>query len=99
MIMDLVGEFIGREIVIHDSKDTSQVGMRYRVIDETRKTLTVTDGSRRLMLIKRNLRFSLGENGPIIDGRIVELRPEERLKEIRKLRKMSGEGNEKQHRN
>ncbi len=88
---DFVNEFIGREIEIVDSRDEKIRGMKFHVIDETKKTLTVTQGHRKIMLIKRKISFRLAGGSTVINGRAVEFRPEDRLKEVRKIKKMIGE--------
>ena len=77
-------ELIGLYVMVVESKDSSVIGIKGRVIDETRNTLVIEreDGSAKT-LIKENCVFSFeyekGKNIKI-DGRLIVARPEDRIK-------------------
>ena len=83
------GEFIGTEAKVARSRHGDYVGMRGTVIDETRNTFTILDGSAKKAVVKKSAIFHFR----FIDGTIIEIngrllvgRPEDRLKKhIRRL--------------
>lgn len=94
MIQNYIQEFIGRNIKIVESSYIGLQGVSLKVIDESKNMLTVRNGERTLRIAKDRIRFVLDDDSEIIDGRIIKMRPEERLKEIRKIRRQLGERNE-----
>jgi len=83
------GEFIGTEAKIAKSKDPSYAGMSGRIVDETRKTFTISREGRRKTVIKdlAVFHFRLSDGTIVeIDGELLMGRPEDRLKKhIRRL--------------
>jgi ribonuclease P protein subunit POP4 len=73
-------ELIGKDIEVVDSKNPSNVGVKGKIIDETKQTIKVQkqDGQE-VVLMKNIITFKL-ENGEVISGEEIMKRPEERLK-------------------
>lgn len=74
-------ELIGEEIEVVDSKNKSNLGIKGKIIDETKETITVVqDNSKKVVLMKQIITFKLVKSGKIISGEIIAKRPEDRLK-------------------
>ena len=76
-------EFIGTEGKIAKSQNTSQVGIRGEVIDETKNTFTILHERKPKNVIKNSAVFNFKfSDGTIveIDGKLLVGRPEDRLK-------------------
>ncbi len=72
-------ELIGQEIEIINSTNESLIGIKGRVVNETKATLQVQEGDRVRMVIKSIVVMKLAD-GQIIEGKEIEGRGEERLK-------------------
>lgn len=82
-------EFIGTEAKVVKSTNSSCVGVRGKVIDETKNTFTILHEGERKMIIKDasvfHFKFSDGTLVEI-DGKLLVGRPEDRLKKrVRRL--------------
>ena len=74
-------ELIGRIIEIIDSKNPSSIGIKGKIVDETKSTIKVLkEDSRQVTLLKNTITFKIPETGEIIRGEEITKRPEERLK-------------------
>jgi ribonuclease P protein subunit POP4 len=76
-------EFIGTEGKIAKSQNTSYVGIRGKVIDETKNTFTILYEGKPKSVIKNSAVFNFKfSDGTIveIDGKLLVGRPEDRLK-------------------
>ncbi|WP_455279578.1 ribonuclease P protein component 1 [[Eubacterium] cellulosolvens] len=76
-------EFIGLDVRISKSHNKQLVGMRGRIIDETRNTLVLRRGSKIIRIPKNIVHFHMSlPSGNIIkvDGRSIVARPEDRIK-------------------
>ena len=73
-------ELIGEEIEIIHSQNSSNLGIKGKVVDETKLTLVIQQGEKKKTLLKNNLTFKLVRTGLIIKGSQVAQRPEERIK-------------------
>ena len=76
-------ELVGLQVKVSSAKNRNLRGLKGKIIDETRNTLTFVDKGRKLMIPKdvATFRFRL-EDGTVVDvdgGRLVA-RPENRLK-------------------
>ncbi|MGB9714038.1 MAG: ribonuclease P protein component 1 [Candidatus Bathyarchaeales archaeon] len=82
-------EFIGTEAAVAKSKHPSYIGIRGKVIDETKNTFTILHEGKRKTIIKEAAVFHFHfSDGTIveIDGKLLVGRPEDRLKKcIRRL--------------
>ena len=73
-------ELIGQEIVIVASTNESHVGVKGKIVDETRNTLVVQSEGKQKILHKNTIRFKLKGTEEVIDGKTINKRSEDRLK-------------------
>lgn len=75
-------ELIGLEIEVIDARNAHLKGLRGKIIDETRNTLTIECNSATKRLIKDQVTFTTTINNRkvMIDGALLVGRAEERLK-------------------
>ena len=74
-------ELIGEEIEVMHSKNKSILGIKGKIIDETKETITVVqDNGKKVVLMKQIITFKLRKSGKIISGETITKRPEDRLK-------------------
>ena len=73
-------ELIGEKIEILHSKNKSNLGIKGKVIDETKMTLKIKSGEKVKTLFKNNITFKIVRNEQIITGQEIMKRPEERIK-------------------
>jgi|TARA_B100000965_G_C19445214_1_gene692715 RNase P/RNase MRP subunit p29 len=69
--------WLSRKIEVTESSDPTLVGISGMVLDETKRTIVVNNGSKEVTLAKDTIRFTIEEEE--IDGSIVGQRPEERI--------------------
>ncbi len=77
--------FIGLDVVVTASTCPSQVGMRGRVVGETRNTVTIEQGGAERVIAKAGCEFRFEEDGQshTVSGDDIRFRPEDRIKKIR----------------
>lgn len=74
-------EFIGLTIEVTKAKNKDLVGVKGRVIDETRNSFVLSDEKGKKIILKNQLtEFKVIEMGLVVDARLVMGRPEERIK-------------------
>ncbi len=75
-------ELIGLDIEVVDSHNPHLKGLRGKIIDETRNTLTIEHNSATKCLIKDQITFVtlINNRKVMINGALLVARPEERLK-------------------
>ena len=73
-------ELIGEKIEILHSKNKSNLGIKGKVIDETKMTLKIKWGEKVKTLLKNNITFKIVRNDQIITGQEIMKRPEEEIK-------------------
>jgi len=74
-------ELIGETIEVVDSKNKSNLGIKGKIIDETKETIKVAqDSGKEVVLMKQIITFKLVKSGKIISGEVTAKRPEDRLK-------------------
>lgn len=82
-------EFIGTEAKVAESTNPSCVGIRGKVIDETKNTFTILHNGKRKMVVKDTsvFHFKFSDGTVVeIDGKLLVGRPEDRLKKrVRRL--------------
>ncbi len=82
-------EFIGTEAKVVRSTHRSYVGLRGKIVNETRNTFTILHNSERKIVVKGSSFFHFKfSDGTIveIDGKLLVGRPEDRLKKrVRRL--------------
>jgi len=77
----LKGELIGKEVVVVDSKNKSNIGIEGKIVNETKNTIWVSDKESNLKkLIKKNIVLLFKNEKIKVDGKILVGRPEDRLK-------------------
>ncbi|MCL4314767.1 MAG: ribonuclease P protein subunit [Candidatus Thermoplasmatota archaeon] len=94
MIQSYLQEFIGKNIRVVESSYRDLQGKCLKVLDESKNMLLVSNGHRTIKIAKDRIRFAVEDDPEIINGSILKMRPEERPKEIRKIRRQLGERNE-----
>ena len=73
--------WMGRKLTVVESTDASLVGRSGCVVDETLRTISIIDqdNERRVVIGKSSVKFQLDDETQVIDGRIVQVRPEDRI--------------------
>ena len=83
------GEFIGLDAKIAKSIQPHNVGLKGKIIDETRNTFIIAQNGKKKTIIKNTavFHFTLHDNTVVeIDGKLLVGRPEDRVKKrIRRL--------------
>lgn len=77
------GELIGSKIEVVKSTSTNLVGIKGKVVDETKNTIMLDSGK---MIQKNSVWIKVFHEGTSfeLDGRLLVGKPEDRLKRIRK---------------
>lgn len=77
-------ELIGKTILVVNSANPSQFGLKGKVVDETQSTIKIGSAGKIKTLFKRNIQFKIetepGKFGHTIGGKDLAKRPEERIK-------------------
>ena len=75
-------ELIGLDITIVDAKNQDLIGLKGKVIDETKNTMTIEQDNKTKKILKNQIIFNTKvDNKTIqINGKLLVGRPEERLK-------------------
>jgi len=78
-------EFIGLEAEVVESTCDQYLGIKGRVVDESRNTLTIQQDGKDKMVPKDCCRFKLyeGSEAHTISGKDIKFRPEDRIKKVR----------------
>lgn len=77
-------ELIGLGVEVVRATDPSLVGLKGRVVDETRNMLLVETGGGEKMVPKRGNRFRFDiQGGTEVEGDDIAFRPEDRIKKAR----------------
>jgi ribonuclease P protein subunit POP4 len=78
-------EFIGLEVEVLDSTCPEYIGIRGRVVDETRNTLKIEQQGRERTVPKDCCEFRFDEAGKahVVSGKDIKFRPEDRIKKVR----------------
>ena len=72
--------WIRRKLTVVESTDSSLIGRSGCVVNETLRTVTVLEGDdRKVIFGKSSIKFHLDEEDEIIDGKKVQIRPEDRI--------------------
>ena len=77
----LTSELIGKDIEIMEAKNKSLLGLKGKVIDETKNTITIIRDGKKKMILKQNIKMAVKMNGKkiLVDGKLLARRPEDRL--------------------
>ncbi|OGS41755.1 MAG: hypothetical protein A3K67_02960 [Euryarchaeota archaeon RBG_16_62_10] len=78
-------EFIGLDVEVVESTCKEYLGIKGRVVDETRNTFTIEHGSAEKKVPKEccKFRFADGPRTHIVSGKDIKFRPEDRIKKVR----------------
>jgi ribonuclease P protein subunit POP4 len=78
-------EFIGLEAEVLESTCAQYLGIRGRVVDETRNTLTIEQDGKDKKVPKDccKFRFVEGPRTHTVSGKDIKFRPEDRIKKVR----------------
>ena len=71
--------WIGRNMTVTSSPDSTFVGRNGLVVDETRETITMLEEGREVIFGKNSIEFKIGDSDVAIDGTLVRQRPEDRI--------------------
>ena len=71
--------WIGREIEVVSSPDSSLVGRKGMVIDESRETITLLENNNEVVFGKASINFNIGGANATIQGSLVRQRAEDRI--------------------
>ena len=73
-------ELIGRMIIVVGSTNPEVVGLRGKIVDETKMTLLVESSGRRRRLLKTQIEVEVEDTKEKLSGKMLAKRPEERVK-------------------
>lgn len=73
-------ELIGERIVVVDSANKSQLGIKGIIVDETKATLKIQQGKKTKTMLKNNITFKIERTGSVIAGKKISKRPEDRIR-------------------
>lgn len=71
-------ELVGEEAEVVGSQNQSNLGIKGRIVDETKMTLKISQSGKIKTLMKNNVVIRL-KSGKVVDGKDLVGRPEERL--------------------
>ena len=70
--------FIGKEVLVKDSSNTSYVDVQGVIVDETKNTFILTVDGEKKTILKKDSTFLI--EGKVIDGNKITKRIEDRIK-------------------
>jgi ribonuclease P protein subunit POP4 len=77
-------EFVGLQVEVADSTHTGYIGIRGRVVDETKNTIKIEDEEGQEKVIPKKaatFNFKLPDGYEVeIEGKVIAIRPENRIK-------------------
>ncbi|MDE1856911.1 MAG: ribonuclease P protein subunit [Candidatus Micrarchaeota archaeon] len=81
---------IGLEAEVLNSSDRHQIGIKGKVVDESKNTLSIYVDGKLKRIIKKNsvFRFSVGKRRFVVDGEEINFRPYERIERGLKFYKL-----------
>ena len=71
--------WIGEQLTVVSSPDSSLLGRSGVVVDESRETITIIEESNEINLGKQSIDFKIGDSDVGINGARVGQRPEDRI--------------------
>lgn len=74
------GELIGEEVEVLGAANKFLVGLRGKIVDETKMAFTLLHNGTRKIILKNAVSFRLLRTLRIIEGRDILKRPEDKLK-------------------
>lgn len=87
-------EFVGFHAKIVKSSNPKNLSVEGKIVDETKKMFAIKQNHRKKWIPKTNSVFEVakGDTSFIINGNYILMRPEDRLKEHRRIEKMIRNG-------
>lgn len=81
-------DLIGLDVKIVSSSNKSLIGLKGRIVNETRNTLEIEEGNkvRKIMKSQVVLEVELDSHTYHVDGKLLVGRPEDRIKKVRSLK-------------
>lgn len=73
-------ELIGLDVEVIGSKNKSDIGIKGKIIDETKNCLVINTENGEKKMIKENIIIKIPEKGLKLDGKLLANRPEDRIK-------------------
>ncbi len=75
-------EFIAQEVTIVNSENKKNIGLKGKIIDETKNTFLIKTSNGIKRVIKRQNTFEFAADGTkiVVDGKKIAKRPEERIR-------------------
>ena len=85
-----IHELIGLDVIVVNSTNPPQRGIKGNIIDETRNTIVIETDRGRKIIMKKGAKFrvKLGDKYLDINGDDINYRPHERIKKILRRRKI-----------
>ncbi len=74
------GELIGKEVRIAGAKNSHNIGIEGKIVDETRDTIVVLCKGKEKRLMKKNVTVIFNKERLKVEGKLLTGRPEERIK-------------------
>tara|TARA_B100001996_G_C18359518_1_gene477235 strand:- start:14 stop:277 length:264 start_codon:yes stop_codon:yes gene_type:complete len=71
--------WIGRDMVVINSRDETLVGRKGLVVDESRETITILENDNQIVLGKSSIEFNIAGSDTSIVGALVRQRAEDRI--------------------
>jgi len=79
-IMDFLrGEFIGKNIEIIDSLNKDLIGIKGKIVDETKNMFEIENKKVTKKVQKKICKFRFLPERLVVDGKIINCRPEDRI--------------------
>jgi ribonuclease P protein subunit POP4 len=75
----LRGEFIGRIVRVAESSNKHLIGIEGKIVDETRNMFEIETEKGVKRVQKKVCKFLFVDEGLVVDGSIINYRPEDRL--------------------
>ncbi len=84
-----IHELIGLDVIVVNSTNPLQRGIKGNIVDETRNTIIIETERGRKIIMKKGARFrvKLGDGYVDITGNEINYRPQERIKKILRRRR------------
>jgi len=75
----LRGEFIGKQVEIVESKNKNLIGIKGKIVDETKNMFEIETPEGVKKVQKKICKFKFINEKIVVDGEIINCRPEDRL--------------------
>ena len=79
-IMDFLrDEFIGKKVEIVESKNKDLVGIKGKIVDETKNMFEIESNGKTKKVQKNICKFKFLPENIVVEGKIINYRPEDRI--------------------